>query len=177
MEDPNTGRRQFLKSAGAALTTSLFTGNVKGASDRVAAAFIGMGRMGTSNLEYAMRQPNLQVVAVCDVYQPHLDDAMSKAGAKGHSPRAVRDFREILADKSIDVVNISAPDHWHAFMTVEACKAGKDVYVEKPVCVAVEEGRMMVERPQVHASVQPEPCSARGALPAGLRHRAARGFG
>ena len=68
MEDPNAGRRQFLKSAGAALTTSLFTGSVRGANDRLAAAFIGMGRMGTSNLEYAMRQPNLQVVAVCDVF-------------------------------------------------------------------------------------------------------------
>ena len=145
MEDPNTARRQFLKSAGVALTTSLFTGNVRGANDRVAAAFIGMGRMGTGNLDYAMRQPNLQVVAVCDVYQPNLDDAMAKAGAKGHSPRAVHDFREILADKSIDIVNISTPDHWHAYMTVEACKAGKDVYVEKPVCVVIEEGRMMVE--------------------------------
>ena len=107
-------RRQFLKSAGVALTTSLFTGNVRGANDRVAAAFIGMGRMGTSNLDYAMRQPNLQAVALCDVYQPNLDNAMAKAGAKGQNPRAVHDFREILADKSIDIVNISTPDHWHA---------------------------------------------------------------
>ncbi len=96
------------------------------------AAFIGMGRMGLSNLEYAMQQPNLQVVALCDVYQPNLDKAMSKAGGRGQNPRAVRDFREILADKSMDVVNISTSDHWHAYMTVEACKAGKDAYVEKP---------------------------------------------
>jgi predicted dehydrogenase len=145
MDDPNKNRRQFLTSAGAALTTSLFTGQVRGANDRVSAAFIGMGRMGTGNLEYAMRQPNLQVAALCDVYQPNLDAAMAKAGAKGQSPRAVHDFREILADKSIDIVNISTPDHWHAYMTVEACKAGKDVYVEKPVCLVVEEGRKMVE--------------------------------
>jgi predicted dehydrogenase len=145
MEDPNTGRRQFLKSAGVALTTSIFTGNLKGANDRVAAAFIGMGRMGSSNMEYAIQQPNLEVVAVCDVYQPHLDDAVAQAREKGHQPRAVHDFREILADRSIDVVNISTPDHWHAYMTVEACKAGKDVYVEKPVCVAIEEGAKMVE--------------------------------
>ncbi|MGA2594332.1 MAG: Gfo/Idh/MocA family oxidoreductase, partial [Bryobacteraceae bacterium] len=112
MEDPNTGRRQFLKSAGAALTTSIFTGNLKGANDRVAAAFIGMGRMGSSNMEYAIQQPNLEVVAVCDVYQPHLDDAVAQAREKGHHPRAVHDFREILADRSIDVVNISTPDHW-----------------------------------------------------------------
>ena len=59
--------------------------------------------------------------------------------------RGVTDFREILHDKSIDVVCIATPDHWHAYMTVEACKNGKDVYVEKPICVAVEEGRKMVQ--------------------------------
>ena len=59
--------------------------------------------------------------------------------------KAVKDFREIIADKSIDAVCISTPDHWHAYMTVEACKAGKDVYVEKPACVYVEEGQKMVE--------------------------------
>ena len=57
----------------------------------------------------------------------------------------MRDFREIIADKSIDAVCISTPDHWHAYMMVEACKAGKDVYVEKPSCVYVEEGQKMVE--------------------------------
>ena len=144
MESSNPARRQFLQAAGAALTTSLFTGNIRGANDRINAAFIGMGRMGNSNLGFAMGQPNLQVVAVCDVYQPHLEEAVSRAAAKGHTARAVHDFREILADKSIDVVNISTPDHWHAYITVEACKAGKDVYVEKPVCVAVEEGAKMV---------------------------------
>ena len=59
--------------------------------------------------------------------------------------KAVSDFREILSDKSIDAVSISAPDHWHAYMAVEACKAGKDVWVEKPSCVYVEEGVKMVE--------------------------------
>ena len=57
----------------------------------------------------------------------------------------MKDFREIIADKSIDAVCISTPDHWHAYMTVEACKAGKDVYVEKPACVYVEEGQKMVQ--------------------------------
>ncbi|HUO27744.1 MAG TPA: Gfo/Idh/MocA family oxidoreductase [Bryobacteraceae bacterium] len=145
MEDLNADRRQFLKTAGAALTASLFAGNIKGANDRVSAAFIGMGRMGNSNMEYAMQQPNLQVVAVCDVYQPHLDEAVARAAKKGHTARPVHDFREILADKSIDIVNISAPDNWHAYMSVEACKAGKDVYVEKPISVTVEEGHKMVE--------------------------------
>ncbi|MGH9632479.1 MAG: Gfo/Idh/MocA family protein [Bryobacteraceae bacterium] len=138
-----TDRRDFVKTAGtAALTASIFTGNLKGANDRVSAAFIGMGRMGRSNLSMAMKQENLTPVAVCDVYQPHLEQAveMTKGQAKG-----IKDFREILADKSIDVVCISTPDHWHPYMMVEACKAGKDVYVEKPICVTVEEGKKMVE--------------------------------
>ena len=137
MED----RRNFLKTAGAAFTTSIFTGNIKGANDRIATAFIGMGRMGMSNLGFAMKQDNVEVAAVCDVYQPHLEKAVAASkGAKG-----IRDFREILADKSIDAVCIATPDHWHAYMTVEACKAGKDVYVEKPICCVVDEGKKMVE--------------------------------
>ncbi len=136
-------RRDFFKSAAtAAFTTQIFTGNMRGANDRISAAFIGMGKMGRSNLQSAMRQENLAVSAVCDVFDRNLDMALAitKGQAKG-----VRDFREILADKSIDVVCISTPDHWHAYMTVEACKAGKDVYVEKPICVAVDEGPKMVQ--------------------------------
>ncbi len=147
-----TERRDFLKTTGAALTTQIFTGAVKGANDRVSAAFIGMGRMGMSNLSVAMQQPNLEVVAVCDVYQPHLEIAAATTARGPHGEpnfrkpaRSISDFREILHDKSIDVVCIATPDHWHPYMTVEACKNGKDVYVEKPICVAVEEGRKMVQ--------------------------------
>ncbi|MBM3735092.1 MAG: Gfo/Idh/MocA family oxidoreductase [Acidobacteria bacterium] len=141
MDNPND-RRGFLKSASAAFTTSLFTGAVKGANERVRISHIGMGRMGRGNLGYSMKQDNVEIVSVCDVYQPHLDQAvkMTEGKAKG-----IRDFREILADKSIDIVAISTPDHWHAYMTVEACKAGKDVYVEKPICVTMDEGQKMVQ--------------------------------
>ena len=140
---PNTARRDFLKTAGAAaFTTSLFTGNVRGANDRVAAAFIGMGKMGRSNLGIAMRQENLVPVAVCDVYDRNLNWAVDISKGKA---KPLRDFREVLADKSIDVVCIATPDHWHPYMTVEACKAGKDVYVEKPICVVVDEGVKMVQ--------------------------------
>ena len=96
-------RRDFLRTAGAALTTQIFTGRVKGANDRVAVAFIGMGRMGTGNLGHAMKQPNVEVAAVCDVYQPHLEKAVaasarSEKGEPGsRTPaRAVTDFRQIL---------------------------------------------------------------------------------
>src|SRR5581483_7645374 len=74
-----------------------------------------------------------------------LEKAVATADKAGVRPKAVRDFRELLADKSIDAVCISTPDHWHAYMTVEACKQGKDVFVEKPASTWVEEGRKMVE--------------------------------
>src|SRR3979409_1596438 len=115
-------RREFIKAAGAAaLTTSIFTGRVRGANDRVAAGFIGMGKMGRSNLSIAMTQENLEPVAVCDIYQRNLDWAVRDSKNKA---KPVKDFREILADKSIDVVCIATPDHWHPYMMVEACKAG-----------------------------------------------------
>ena len=142
-------RREFFKTAAAAagLTTSIFPSLARGANDKVQAAFIGMGRMGMGNLENAMKQENLVPVAVCDVYEPNLEKGFEKAStnAYGAKVRKVKDFREILADKSIDVVNISTPDHWHAYMMVEACKAGKDVYVEKPISVTIEEGQLMVK--------------------------------
>src|SRR5258705_1606586 len=142
-----TERRDFWKGPSVALTTSLFTGAVKGANDRISVGVIGMGRMGMGNLGVAMKQPKVELAAVCDVYQPHLEKAVAATarGGAGKAARGVTDFREILADKSIDVVCIATPDHWHPYMTVEACKAGKDVYVEKPICVAVDEGRKMVQ--------------------------------
>jgi predicted dehydrogenase len=141
-----TDRRVFLKTAGgAALTSSLFSGKLRGANDKVAVAFIGVGRMGSDNLGYAAKVPGIQVAAVCDVYQPALERAEALAGKLGFAGiKATKDFREILGDKSIDAVCIAAPDHWHAYMTVEACKAGKDVYVEKPSFVYIEEGAKMV---------------------------------
>lgn len=119
---------------------------MRGANDRLNVAFIGVGRMGSSNVGFAAKTPGVEIVAVCDVYQPALERAQAQARKLGFAGcKAVRDFREILADKSIDAVSIATPDHWHAYLTVEACKAGKDVWVEKPACVYVEEGPKMVE--------------------------------
>ena len=138
-------RRSFVGGAGAALTTSLFTGNVRGANDKVSVGYIGLGAMGSGNLGYGMKVPEIVPAALCDVYQPALEKAEAAARRGGFQPKIVKDFRAILADKSIDAVCISTPDHWHAYMMVEACKAGKDVYVEKPSCVYVEEGQKMVQ--------------------------------
>ena len=128
------------------MTTNIFTGDLRGANDKVNAAFIGMGKMG-------QRESRVRDAAgESRRFRPSATSYKPKSGeggvdGEGRLPRraAIRDFREILADKSVDIVCIATPDHWHPYMTVEACKAGKDVYVEKPICVTVEEGKKMVE--------------------------------
>lgn len=141
----DTNRRDFVAAAGATLASSVLARRVKGANDRIAVGFIGVGIMGQVDLALAMRHPELQVAAVCDVYQPNLEKAVATAQKGGHQPKFFKDFRDLLAEKSIDAVCIATPDHWHALMTVEACKAGKDVYVEKPACTHVDEAPKMVE--------------------------------
>lgn len=141
MSHTQFNRRVFLGSAAA---TAMAQERIA-ANDRIALGFIGVGVMGSENMGAAMDQGGVAVSAVCDVFQPNLERAAALARRRGHQPKEVRDFREILADKSIDAVCISTPDHWHPYMTVEACKAGKDVYVEKPACVAVNEGAVMIE--------------------------------
>jgi predicted dehydrogenase len=80
-------------------------------------------------------------VALCDIDASRLDIAATKVGGR---PKLYKDFRRLLEDKDVDAVVIGSPDHWHALMTIMACQAGKDVYVEKPACNTIEEGRAMV---------------------------------
>ena len=116
-------------------------GRVLGANDRVRVGVIGTGRQGTGVMRGHQRLADVEIAAICDVYAPNLAKAAEVA------PTAAKhaDFRRILDDKNIDAVVIGTPDHWHALMTVLACQAGKDVYVEKPTSVAIAEGRAMVE--------------------------------
>jgi len=140
---PELERRSFLTSvgSGAVLTSSLFAGRLAGANDRVRVGFIGLGRMGRGSLGVCLKMPEIEVAALCDVYQPNLELARKLAP----DAKVYPDFRDLIAAQDIDAVCVSTPDHWHAYMAVEACKAGKDVYVEKPISVAVEEGRVMVQ--------------------------------
>ncbi len=136
-------RRDFLKgSAAAAVGFALAPGRVLGANDRILAGFIGAGRQGQGNLKSFLKQENVEVAAVCDVYIPNLEKGAAIAGEKA---ARIKDFRRVLDHKDINVVVVSTPDHWHAYQTIAACQAGKDVYVEKPICVALEEGRKMVQ--------------------------------
>ena len=104
-----TRRSALATAATAAFTTNLFTGNVKGANDRVAVGFIGLGAMGSGNLGYAMRVPEIQPAALCDVYEPHLERAVAAAKKGGHTIQGKRDFRELIADKSLDAICVSTP--------------------------------------------------------------------
>jgi predicted dehydrogenase len=146
MPDNATLRREFLRTAGAAaFTASWFTGSLRGAHDKVRVGFIGAGGLGSRNIGCAAQVPGFEIAAVCDVCQPALDRAAAQARKLGvDGVQATKDFRVVLADKSIDAVCISAPDRRRASMAVEACQAGKDVWVEQPVCAYVEEGPGMV---------------------------------
>jgi predicted dehydrogenase len=145
-------RRDFIKRAGAATATAGIalagigpTGNVLGANDRIRVGVIGTGRQGTDDFSDFARQPDVQVVALCDVYQPNLDKAQQALQKiTNAAAETYRDFRRILDRQDIDVVIVGTPDHWHALATVEACKAGKDVYVEKPLSTVLDEGKKMV---------------------------------
>jgi predicted dehydrogenase len=140
-------RRDFFKraavgTAGVSLAMSgASTGSVLGANDRIRLGLIGCGRQGVDNMRHFIKQ-GVEVAAVCDVYEPNLQKGLEAAGGKA---KALKDFRQVLDDKEIDAVIVATPDHWHPLPTVMACQAGKDVYVEKPICVAVEEGKKMVE--------------------------------
>ena len=99
------------------------------------AAPANLGGDGTRNLHSA------RSMALCDVDSARLDDAATRVGGR---PKLYKDFRRLLEDPDVDAVYIASPDHWHALQTIMACQAGKDVYVEKPACNTIEEGRAMV---------------------------------
>ena len=111
-------------------------------SNRIRVGFIGVGNFGTINLNDFIKNSDVEVAAVCDVFQTNLDKAVATAGGKA---RPYKDYRKLLESKDIDAVVISTPEHWHAIMAIDACEAGKDVYVEKPASHNIRDGRLMVE--------------------------------
>jgi predicted dehydrogenase len=136
-------RRSFGQSAAAAsLATAVSYSRVLGANDRVRLGFIGLGNRGDQVLDGFLAHKDCEVVGICDIWQPYLDFASKKIGT---DPKQQRDYRKLLDDKSIDAVAVNTPDHWHCLQMIQACEAGKDVYVEKPLSLCVVEGRKMVE--------------------------------
>ena len=115
---------------------------VLGANERIQVGFIGFGLIGSQHVHDFRNQKDVDLVALCDVYQPRLEEGVAACGAPA---KAYSDFRKLLDDRDLQAVVISTPDHWHALMTIMACAAGKDVYVEKPMTLFIKEGRWMAD--------------------------------
>ena len=169
MEKNTSTRREFLaKSAaasaglvlGANALTSFGNSRIMGANDKIRMGFIGIGNRGSQLLALFMQEPTCEIAALCDIYKPYLVrdrglvDPRYLKSMPGQIPSMGEkfpvkpvyydDYRKLLEDKSIDAVCIATPDHWHAKMMIDAVKAGKDVYVEKPLTATIMEGRAMV---------------------------------
>jgi hypothetical protein len=123
---------------------------------------IGIGLMGRGHLGWCLGHPGVQVLAVCDVDQVRREQAKAQADAtyaakaangEPSGCTAYNDYREILARPDIDAVVIATPDHWHALQSVDAAKAGKDVYCEKPITLTIEQGQRLVEVMRQYACV------------------------
>ena len=119
---------------------------IMGANEKVNLGLIGAGARGKGVMGTFQKTGQVNVTAVCDVYAVRLDEGLSRApGAKGHS-----DHRKLLEMKEVDAVLIATPDHWHAGVAIDALNAGKDVYVEKPLTLTIEQGPPIVRAARVN---------------------------
>jgi predicted dehydrogenase len=132
-------RRFFLLAGSAAMLDAA-------PSDTISLGVIGAGGRGILVMQTFQKDPKVRVAAICDVYEPNLERGLSAAAkTQGAAPKAYRNYKELLNDKSVDAVLIATPEHWHAQMVLDAIASGKDVYVEKPLCHTPEEGVRLVE--------------------------------
>ena len=114
-------------------------------NDTIQIALIGAGGMGTGDTNYEVSEPGVKLLAVSDIYDGRLERAKERWGA---DISTTRDYREVLAKPEIDAIIIGTPDHWHSRITIDALNAGKDVYCEKPMVHALEEGPKVIEAQQ-----------------------------
>lgn len=153
---PSTSRRRFLKSslgaAGASIagpqilrSETLGNSDKDSANSRIGMGFIGMGLISGGHLGTFSGMKEIQPIAVCDVKDWQLKKAVGELNKRGHKDIiATAKFEEVLANPDVDAVCVTTPDHWHAAIAIAAMKAGKDVYVEKPMTLTIEEGKAMV---------------------------------
>jgi predicted dehydrogenase len=139
-------RRDFIRDsavagAGLAVLGGLTPARVLGANDKIRVGVLGSGERAQYLMKLFGRQPEVEIVAVCDVYGPHREEALKLASP---SAAGTIDYRQVLDRKDVDAVVIGAPDHWHKQMLVDAVHAGKDAYCEKPIMHSIEEGEEMV---------------------------------
>lgn len=140
-------RRDLLRGAAAAAASYQ---RVLGANDRVNVGIIGLGSIGVNQHIRGLKaiEDKARITAVCDIYKKRLERGVSLTSAKGYHA-----YEDLIADKSVDAVIVGTPDHWHAKMAIDAMRAGKDVYVEKPLCRLREEAWEMVKEARIHERV------------------------
>jgi predicted dehydrogenase len=154
-------RREFVRNVAAGATTFPLIilsarGDEKQAppSERLTLGFIGVGMMNRGHLGHFLGQKDVQVLAVCDVDTKRREDAQKRVEAKYAEATksgeykgcaAYNDFHELIARKDIDAVVIATPDHWHTIPCLEAIKAGKDIYCEKPLTLTIHEAKLLID--------------------------------
>src|SRR5689334_12434356 len=144
-------RRKFLQAAAGAAVVS---GSALGANERIQMGLIGCGTRGNMVSGFFGRHKDCVFVAACDVAQTKLDPTAAKLSEHGGAKvDTYGDYRRLLERKDIDAVLVATPDHWHSPITVDACAAGKDVYVEKPVSNTIEPAQLMVKAAREHNRV------------------------
>ncbi|MBK9709484.1 MAG: Gfo/Idh/MocA family oxidoreductase [Acidobacteria bacterium] len=145
-KDKSISRRTFVSgSAASVLMTAAAARRVHGANGRLRIGVIGCGGLATgAHIPALMKMKesdNVEIVAVCDVWQKALDRAAATTGAKPY-----KDYRTILDQKDIDYVAIVTPEHWHAKMTLDAADANKHIYCEKPMTWSIDEAKKVVKK-------------------------------
>ncbi|UCD29508.1 MAG: Gfo/Idh/MocA family oxidoreductase, partial [Planctomycetota bacterium] len=151
-KSPQISRRDFAKGILALIGTGTLAATragqskgVRGANEDIRLAIVGLRKKGIQHIETFRKLNGVRVVALCDCDRQFLDLEVDKFKKRSKRVKSYIDYRKVLDDKNIDAVVIVTPDHWHALMTIWACQAGKDIYVEKPACHSIWEGRKMVE--------------------------------
>jgi predicted dehydrogenase len=147
MPSLNLPRREFVRAA-AAVTAASYS-RVLGANDRISLGVIGTGDRGRYVMGQFQKTGKVDVRAVCDVYAQMIDMAKQRAP----EAQVFSDHRKLLDFKSLDAVLIATPDHWHAQTAIDALNAGKDVYVEKPLTLTIDEGPLIVKAARVNERV------------------------
>ncbi|MBO0800002.1 MAG: Gfo/Idh/MocA family oxidoreductase [Blastocatellia bacterium] len=146
MSESNYSRREFINqsttiAAGAALTAASWN-KVLGANDRLRLGVIGTGNRGSDVMSWFHKESDVEITSVCDVYDKHLNNGLKITEGKA---KPYTDYRALLDSKDVDIVLAATPDPWHKQMAIDACKAGKDIYIEKPLTFSFEEGHEIIK--------------------------------
>jgi predicted dehydrogenase len=165
-DDNKTSRRTFLSNSSKIITgatvgsflpnplISSEKNKILSANESIKIGLIGCKSMGFYNLSNALKLPNVECIALCDIDDTVLKERSAEVEKKqGRAPTQYKDYRKMLENKDLDAVIIGTPDHWHCLPFVAACEAGKDIYVEKPLANSIAECEVMVKATRKHNRV------------------------